>query len=62
MQCLENDGTNGTAIMNDFRRRLDERALEKEEDYFTEGRYVSSFTSVKEILYNWHEISGLLVV
>ncbi|XP_057429694.1 uncharacterized protein LOC130722858 [Lotus japonicus] len=36
-QCLENDGTNGTAIMNDFRRRLDERALEKEEDYFTEG-------------------------
>ncbi|TKY72520.1 Serine/threonine-protein phosphatase 4 regulatory subunit 3 [Spatholobus suberectus] len=44
-QCLDNDGTKGTAIMNDLRRRLDERALEKEEeDYFNEDRYLSSFT------------------
>lgn len=33
--------------MNDLRRRLDERALEKEEeDYFNEDRYIYFFTSV----------------
>ncbi|KAL5140909.1 Serine/threonine-protein phosphatase 4 regulatory subunit 3 [Glycine soja] len=37
-QCLDNDGTKGTAIMIDLRRRLDERALDKEEeDYFNDS-------------------------
>eukprot|EP00256_Glycine_max_P055976 XP_014623392.1 serine/threonine-protein phosphatase 4 regulatory subunit 3A isoform X4 [Glycine max] len=37
-QCLDNDGAKGTAIMIDLRRRLDERALEKEEeDYFNDS-------------------------
>ncbi|KAK7329535.1 hypothetical protein VNO77_23705 [Canavalia gladiata] len=37
-QCLDNEGTKGTVIMNDLRRRLDERALEKEEeDYFNDS-------------------------
>ncbi|XP_047167881.1 serine/threonine-protein phosphatase 4 regulatory subunit 3-like isoform X2 [Vigna umbellata] len=36
-QYLDNDGIKGTSIMNDIRRRLDERAPEKEEeDYFNE--------------------------
>ncbi|QCE13337.1 Armadillo-type fold [Vigna unguiculata] len=36
-QYLDNDGMKGTSIMNDIRRRLDERAPEKEEeDYFNE--------------------------
>ncbi|XP_004487777.1 uncharacterized protein [Cicer arietinum] len=35
-QCLDNDGTKGT-ITNDLQKRLEERALEKEEeDYFNE--------------------------
>nr|ABN06018.1 Protein of unknown function DUF625 [Medicago truncatula] len=35
-QCLDNDGTKGT-VTNDLRRRIEERALEKEEeDYFNE--------------------------
>ncbi|CAL0300954.1 unnamed protein product [Lupinus luteus] len=36
-QCLDNFGTEGTANLSDLRRRIDERALEKEEeDYFNE--------------------------
>lgn len=47
LQCMDNDGTKGTAIMNNLRRRLDERALEKEEeDYFNEERYVCYSSSV----------------
>jgi len=39
LQCLDNDGTKGT-VTNDLRRRIEERALEKEEeDYFNEDRY-----------------------
>ncbi|RDX90921.1 Serine/threonine-protein phosphatase 4 regulatory subunit 3, partial [Mucuna pruriens] len=45
-QCLDNDGTKGTAIMNDLRRRLDVRALEKEEeDYFNEDSDEEDTTS-----------------
>jgi len=47
LQFLDNDGTKGTSIMNDLRRRLDERVPEKEEeDYFNEDRYISSFTFI----------------
>lgn len=47
LQYLDNDGMKGTSIMNDIRRRLDERAPEKEEeDYFNEDRYISSFTFI----------------
>ncbi|KAJ7955201.1 serine/threonine-protein phosphatase 4 regulatory subunit 3-like [Quillaja saponaria] len=36
-QCLDNGGTKGAANVSDPRRRIDERALEKEEeDYFNE--------------------------
>ncbi|CAJ2662454.1 unnamed protein product [Trifolium pratense] len=41
-QYLDNDGAKGT-VTNDLRRRLEERALEKEEeDYFNEDRKSSS--------------------
>lgn len=42
LQCLDNGGTKGTATVTDPRRRIEERALEKEEeDYFNEDRYIS---------------------
>ncbi|ESW10978.1 hypothetical protein PHAVU_009G255000 [Phaseolus vulgaris] len=45
-QCLENDGTNDTSILSDLRRRLDERAPEKEEeDYFNEDSDEEDTTS-----------------
>lgn len=51
LQCLDNDGTKCIAIMTDLRRRLDERALEREEeDYFNEDRYLSYFTSFVEFI------------
>ena len=46
LQCLDNDGAKGTAIMIDLRRRLDERALEKEEEDYFNDRYLSSFTCI----------------
>lgn len=46
LQCLDNDGTKGT-VTNDLRRRIEERALEKEEeDYFNEDRYISFLLTV----------------
>lgn len=41
LQSLENCGTKGTGSVSDPRKRIDERALEKEEeDYFNEDRYI----------------------
>jgi len=41
LQSLENCGTKGTGNVSENRKRIDERALEKEEeDYFNEDRYV----------------------
>ena len=41
LQSLENVGTASTGSLLDQRKRLDERALEKEEeDYFNEDRWV----------------------
>jgi hypothetical protein len=46
LQYLDNDGAKGT-VTNDLRRRLEERALEKEEeDYFNEDRYISLLSNV----------------
>lgn len=42
LQSLESVGTTSTGTLLDQRKRLDERALEKEEeDYFNEDRWVS---------------------
>lgn len=42
LQCLESAGPKSTADAVDPRRRVDERALDKEEeDYFNEDRFVS---------------------
>lgn len=47
LQCLDNGGTKGIANVTDPRRRIDERALEKEEeDYFNEDRYISFLRTV----------------
>lgn len=41
-QCLESAGPKSTADAVDPRRRVDERALDKEEeDYFNEDRFIS---------------------
>ena len=41
LQSLENSGTKDTINVSDTRKRIDERALEKEEeDYFNEDRFV----------------------
>jgi hypothetical protein len=44
---VDNGGTNGAAVM-DLRRRIDERAVEREEEerYFNEDRYISSFLTI----------------
>ncbi|KAK7246311.1 hypothetical protein RIF29_41175 [Crotalaria pallida] len=45
-QCLDNGGTKGTANVAELRRRIDERALEKEEeDYFNEDSDEEDTTS-----------------
>ncbi|XP_061344780.1 uncharacterized protein LOC133290671 isoform X2 [Gastrolobium bilobum] len=45
-QCLDDDGTKATVMLSDLRRRLDERALEKEEeDYFNEDSDEEDTTS-----------------
>jgi len=43
LQCVDNGGNNAGAVM-DLRRRIDERAVEREEEerYFNEDRYISS--------------------
>lgn len=42
-QCLENCGARGIVTVSDPRKRIDDRALEKEEeDYFNEDRYESA--------------------
>lgn len=45
LQCLDNGGPKSIVNVTDSRRRIDERALEKEEeDYFNEDRYILSFS------------------
>jgi protein phosphatase-4 regulatory subunit 3 len=52
LQCVDNGGTNGAAVM-DLRRRIDERAVEREEEerYFNEDRYISSFLTTRFFLF-----------
>lgn len=47
LQCLDNGGPKSTVNVTDSRRRIDERALEKEEeDYFNEDRYILSSSRI----------------
>jgi len=50
LQCVDNGENNAGAVM-DLRRRIDERAVEREEEerYFNEDRYISSFLTTIRI-------------
>lgn len=62
LQCVDNGGTNAAAVM-DLRRRIDERAVEREEEerYFNEDRCISSFLTITifYFLCNWCGVSEL---
>lgn len=65
LQCVDNGGTNDAATVTDLRRRIDERAMGREEErYFNEDKYISPSYLLYEVLifYEINSLSKLWVI